>query len=357
MKQGIRIAVIGTYPPQRDGIGLYTKRYVDELVRQGHEVKVFSFKGNEDGGEVIGCLSRNNPFSYLSTALKIRSFNPEKILIQYEYVHYNVFCFPFLLLFLKIFGFKINLMMHTIAPYEQGWKAWVFRAIHLSIFLFMDSVFLHTSVAKEKLLARTWIPPHIEVLPIAIPGPAGKWRIAQGRAELLCFGFIASDKGIDVACKAVEHLSRVHLTIAGVVSPYAMQKQHGYLEEIKKLCGGKKNITLLNRYASDMEKEGLFKKADFIVLPYRFIEQSAVLTEVWGHGKIPICSDLAAFREEIGESYGALFSAGSAEALRATILDLLSDPKRQQKILYNIQRLVKKRGFAASAKELVRRLA
>ena len=355
----MKIAIVGTYPPQKDGIGIYTSRYVEALRDQGHEVEVFSFKGNEniDNG-VVGCLSRNNPFSYFSTALKIHRFNPDKVLIQYEYVHYNMLWFPKLLCWLKLLGHKINLMMHAVAPYERGWKAFVFKMVHLSLFLFVDRVFLHTQSAKASLLRKTWKKPKIEVVPIAIkPVSGGKEASGKAGKNLLSFGFISYDKGTDVLCKAMKGLPDVKLTISGSVSPYAMQKQHDYLEGIKGLCSGKKNINLINRYVSEKEKDEMFSKADFFVLPYRFIEQSAVLTEVWGYGKIPICSDVAGFREEIDGKYGVLFKQGDVESLRAAIQDIIKDSKKQKEILSNIEGLIKERSFSASALKLIELLS
>ncbi len=347
----MKVAIIGTYPPQKDGIGIYSSRIAEVLKRAEHKVRVFSFKGNERGDDILGCLSKHNPFSYISTAFKLHRFKPDKVLIQFEYVHYNLLFFPMLLLWLKLLGYKINFMVHTIAPYNKGWKAWVIRMVHLCLFLFTDKVFLHTQVAKQKLLQSTWIKPSIEVLPIAIPIRQVKQKLSGN--QLMIFGFISSDKGIDLACKAVGGLD-VKLTIAGTVNPYAMKKQYSYLKEIKQLVKGKKNITLINKYTSDKDKDALFRKTDFFLLPYRFIEQSAVMTEVWGYGKIPICSDIPSFKEEVKDKYGVLFKSGSVADLRQKIKRILGDKKKQQTLLLNINQLAKERSFAACSKQLVK---
>ncbi|MDP7116553.1 MAG: glycosyltransferase [Candidatus Woesearchaeota archaeon] len=352
----MKIAVIGTYPPQRDGIGIYSKRYVEALQKRDQDVRVFTFKGNENGKEVEGCLRRNNVFSYIRTAFKLHAFKPEKVLIQYEYVHYNVAFFPMLLFLLWVLGHKINMFMHTVAPYEKGWKALIFRMVHLSLFLFAHHVILHTKIAKNKLLERTWVKPYISYLPIAIKDQHVKPRLSKSTAKLLSFGFISYDKGIDLLCEAVKGLQGVSLTICGSVSPYAMKKQKIYAEKIGKICEGRKNITYIDRFVSDQEKEDLFRSADFVVLPYRFIEQSAVLTEVWGYKKIPICSDVAAFKQELADKYGILFSNEDSGDLRNKITALLKNKGRQKQLLSHIEMLVKKRNFEASAEKLLRLL-
>ena len=347
----MKIAVIGTYPPQKDGIGIYSSKLVKGMQDDGHEVKVFSFKGNEAEG-VVGCLSKNNPFSYLSTAFRVKKFRPDKVLIQHEYVHYNMLWFPGLVKWLWLLGLKSNIMMHTVAPYSSGWKAFVFKVVHLLNFFFCRHAFVHTQVAKEKLLERCWIKPKVDVVPIAID-PQAVPKLPKGK-KLLSFGFISSDKGLDVLCRAVKGL-HVDVTIAGSVSPYAMKKQHDFLSELKKLCD-EDNITLLNRFVSEEEKEKLFKETDYFVLPYRFIEQSAVLTEVWGYGKIPICSDVPGFKEEIGDGNGVLFTDGDDSSLRGAIEDIISNTKKQRKILDNIKKLQKERSFNVCAKKVVEKL-
>ncbi len=344
------IAVIGTYPPQWVGIGMYSSKIVEAMGKAGHEVMVFSFKGNEADG-IEGCVRKNNPLSYILTALKIHKFKPDKVLIQYEYVHYNIIFFPILLCCLRMMGYKTNLMMHTIAPYDSGLKALVFRLIHLSIFTFTSSIFLHTTVAKDKLLKRTWIKRHVNIVPMAITKHKAAHKTKEAGKKLVCFGFISYDKGIDILCRAMEGVD-AKLTIAGSVSPYAMKKQHDYLEEIKNLCKGKENIRLVDRYISNEEKEELFGEADFFVLPYRFIEQSAVLTEVWGYGKIPICSDVEAFREIVGDKHGVLFKAGDEEDLREKIKGIIKDKGRQEELLGNITKLINERSFEKVSQKL-----
>tara|TARA_Y100000310_G_scaffold172911_1_gene173009 strand:- start:2113 stop:3171 length:1059 start_codon:yes stop_codon:yes gene_type:complete len=352
----MRIAVIGTYPPQRDGIGIYSSRIVSAMKKAGHSVKVFSFKGNQNGNEVVGVLSKHNPFTYLSVVRKIKEFNPDKVLIQFEYVHYNLIWFSKMILGLKGFGYKPNIMMHTIVPYESGWKYYLFKLIHLCMFLFCSKVFVHTENAKMKLLKRTWLKPKIGIVPIAIKPVVDIKMPKQKFPFLLSFGFISQDKGIDVLCNAMDDVE-AKLLISGSISPYAMKKQQDYLEELKKLVMGKENISLNVHYITERQKDDLFRKADFFVLPYRFIEQSAVLTEVWGYGKIPICSDVSGLREEIKGKYGVLFKNGDAEDLKRVINEIISNPSKQKWILKNIKELVQERSFDVCAGKIIEKMS
>jgi len=349
----MRIAVIGTYPPQRDGIGIYCSRIVGVLQKQQHQVQVFSFKGNEQKN-VNAILQKNNPFTYLNLAKKLNKYNPDKVLIQYEYLHYNILFFPLLLFLLKAYGNKVNLMMHTIAPYTGGWKKIVFNLLHLSIFAFTDTLFLHTNNARKKLRNISWITPKINIIPISIQPQSIKQKKKSKNARLLIFGFITSDKGTDIAISAVKEMQNVSLKIVGSVNPYSNKKQKQYLEHIKKAAESAKNIQIVSRYVSEKEKAKIFREADFVLLPYRFIEQSAILTEVWGFGKIPIASNLPAFQEEIGESYGVLFRSNDPNSLRQQISSTIDNLALQSRLHKNIEALVKRRSFDINSQKILR---
>ena len=352
----MKIAVIGTYPPQKDGIGIYNSRIVASLLKKGHDVRVFSFKGNEQKN-VQAVLSKNNPFSYVNLFLKLNKWNPERILIQYEYLHFNVLFFPLLLFLLKVHGKKLNVIMHTVAPYTSGWKKFAFDLVHLSFFIFTDKLFLHTQNAKRKLLFMCKYPrikPKICVVPISVQERnANPKKLNKRKVKLLMFGFITPDKGVDIAISAVNGLRNVSLKIVGSINPYSPKEFRAYLNKIKFMANAAKNVQFMEKYATESEKDRIFSEADFILLPYRFIEQSAILTEIWSFRKIPVASDIPAFREEIGNSYGILFAGEEPAALRSRIDSLVRRPAFRKKLLSNISRLAKERSFDATAERII----
>ena len=352
----MKIAVIGTYPPQRDGIGIYSSHLVEVLLRKGHDVRVFSFKENKQKN-VQAVLSKNSPFSYVNLSLKLNKFNPERILIQYEYLHFNILFFPLLLFLLKTRGKKLNVIMHTVAPYTSGWKKFAFDLVHLSVFIFTDKLFLHTENAKKELLSMykyTRIKPKICIVPISIKKRTViPKKLYKRKVKLLMFGFITPDKGIDIAISAVNEMQNATLKIVGSINPYSPKKCRAHLNEIKTMAKTAKKAQFMEKYVTESEKARLFSEADFILLPYRFIAQSAILTEVWGFRKIPIASDIPAFREEIGNSYGVLFPKDDPKALRSRIDSLVRRTALRKKLLQNISRLAKERSFDATVERIL----
>jgi glycosyltransferase involved in cell wall biosynthesis len=244
--------------------------------------------------------------------------------------------------------------MHTIASYKDIFRSTIFFLIHLSIFLFSNQIFVHTKNASKKLKDVMAFNRPIKVIQLPIPiRKEKKYKIGK-KKRILSFGFITSDKGIDLLCKAAPLLRDFEIVISGTLNPYAQEKQKEFLESIKDYDKRNVNIKFINRFVSEKEKEELFISSDFVVLPYRIIEQSAVLTEVWSYQKIPICSDVPSFREEIGkDQFGVLFESENPVNLATKIKSLAKNEKKQKIIISNIKKLISKRNFSKIADKYI----
>ena len=359
----MKIGIISTYPPYKCGIAVAcTEKIVKEYEKEGHSVTVYSFKGYDyQANFVKPILDNRNPLSYIRAASLISQARFDRLWIEYEYTFYNRLFFPFFLAMLRLHGVKTNLRMHTIVPYTDLLKGGLFKLYPSFMFLFVSRVFLQTEIARSKLLKLSFVRPAISVIPLPIPLAAAKFgrhTIPHKGINLLLFGFITSDKGIDIAIKAFGGVGRIFLNIVGSVNPRSMKKQFLYFDGIKRDVAGYRNITLVDRFVSEEEKLAFFAQADFILLPYRFIEQSAVLTEIWAMGKIPVSSDIPPLKEALdGGRYGVLFKAEDKDDLRAQVLSIAADKKRQEALLENIRSLVKERAFVKTVKKYLDEMA
>ena len=351
----MKIGIISTYPPYICGIGIYTKNFVDAFRKLGHDVGVITFKNcNYTDNKIKPIIKKHDLLSYIRAAFYIKRKKFDTILIEYEYAFYNVFFFPILLLLLRLLGNKVNIVPHTIPTYNDFFKKNIYKLINTSFLLFANHVFLHTKNAEKKIYENSFIRKPVTVFPIPIEERNAQFKInIRKKIKLVCFGFITHDKAIDVACEAVKGLKNMKLDIIGSVHPLSMKKQHDYFKKIKDYARNCDNIRVIDKFISSKEKAKIFKKADFILLPYRFAEQSATLTDAWSFGKIPICSDIEAFKEEIDGRYGLLFKNKDPDDLRIKILEIARDKRRQKKILMNIRNLRKKRSFDRIAERFI----
>lgn len=346
----MKLAIISTFPPRKCGIGIYTKKLADSI----KDVKIISLKEHKYSDKrVIGMID-NSMGSFRKAASYINENGYKTVLIEHEYAFYNPLYFILFLMFLKIKSIKVNIEMHTIAAYNDFLKKNIFRLYNFFMFIFSDKVIVHTNYAKNRLLGSGFFKNKVWVLPLAIPETkkAAQKKVSK-EIKLLCFGFIWHDKGTDTAIRAFGDVENVKLKIVGSINPSASEKQRRFFEKIKNMAKAYKNIEIIDRFVSEQEKEKLYGEADFIVMPYRSISQSAVLTEIWSLGKIPICSNLTPLREEIrNNEYGILFRKEYAEDLKNVVLKIVKDKKMQEKIIRNIRKLSAERSFKETAKKL-----
>lgn len=345
----MKTAIISTFPPRKCGIGIYTKRLRNSLDK---EMPVLSLKEHKyPDRNVIGILD-SGLNSFLKAADYLKKQKIESVLIEHEYAFYNKIYFLFFLFLMRINGIKTTLEVHTIVSYDDFIKKNIFRIYNFKMFLLCNKIIVHTEYAKKRLLGAGFFKNKIKIIPLAIPDYKKLDRKKTSEIKLLCFGFIWYDKGTDIAVRAFGGVDGIKLKIVGSINPSATEKQRKFFDNIKKMAKQYKNIEVIDRFVTDEEKEKLYAEADFIVMPYRMISQSAVLTEVWSHGKIPIVSDLAPLKEEVKDKYGILFKSRDAQDLKKVTMEISKDRKKQEIIKKNIQKLAEKRSFKETAKAI-----
>ncbi len=87
------------------------------------------------------------------------------------------------------------------------------------------------------------------------------------------------------------------------------------------------------RYVSQGEFAGALRRAACCVLPYRRIDQSAVLLSTLAVGCPVVCTDVGGLREVVEESgAGLVVPPGDAPALAGAIARILGDPALQQRL-------------------------
>ncbi len=351
----MKLAIISTYPPRKCGIGIYAKRLADSI--KG-DVRIISMKEHKYADKKAFGMIDSSLDSFLNAANYIRNNSFKSVLIEHEYAFYNKIYFLLLLLALKLRGVKINLEVHTIVDYSSFIKKSIFRIYNFAMFLLCDRIIVHTKYAGKNLPGAWIFRNKIRIMPLSVPEVKKLKGRKAGKIKLLCFGFIWHDKGTDIAVRAFGDVENVKLKIVGSINPSANIKQRMFFEKMKNMAKAYNNIEVIDRFVSEEEKEKLYEEADFIVLPYRSISQSAVLTEIWGYGRIPVCSDLAPLREEIGNNeHGILFRREDAQDLKNKVLSAAKSRKMQEKIMGNIKRMAERRSFKETANKLSEVLA
>lgn len=204
-----------------------------------------------------------------------------------------------------------------------------------------DHVFVHTGKMKVQLGTEFRVPPErISVIPFGINNavPRSAMTAEQARRRLgvpadartmLFFGNIAPYKGLEYAIGALDHLvrkdPRFRLLIAGQIKGCT-----DYWETIRDLItkhgvGGQ--IMERIEYVDDNDVETFFKASDIVVLPYRFIYQSGVLSLAYSFGVPVVAANVGSLSEDVIEGKtGSTFAPEDPVAMADAVWRFFAGP-------------------------------
>lgn len=128
--------------------------------------------------------------------------------------------------------------------------------------------------------------------------------IAKGKVNILFFGNITREKGIDVLLDAVNNISdedaaKINVIVAG-------KDIDGVYRRVK--LKPSRKVSFFTRHISDDELRFLYDNVDYLALPYRKTSQSGILEMAFYFKKPIIASDIPYFRKMLTEfpSFGLL---------------------------------------------------
>lgn len=312
----MRIAILSCFYPYRGGIAQFNADIFQELSKS-HEVKAFNYKRQYPGllfpGKTqfvekddiaikidsVPLLDTANPFSYISTARKIRQWEPDLLLMRYwmsyfapsqGYVARN-----------QLKKTKVISILDNVIPHEPRFFDRPFTKYYLGS---NDGfVVLSDAVGKDLLAykpdARYISTPHpiYDHFGEKIGREEAIEKLGLGKAgkNILFFGLIRDYKGLDILIDSFSMLDDSYqLIIAG--EPYGSFDK--YQEQIDK-SPNKDRIKLFTRYISDKEVPGFFSASDVCVLPYRSATQSGI-SAISYHFELPmITTNVGGLKEAI----------------------------------------------------------
>ena len=291
----MKIVLVGPVKPYRGGIAHFNDCLYNELVQQGHDVTIYSWKlrypsflypGKSQFDKNEKRLLKNtekfvlniyNPLSWLRTARKIKQ--QEADLIIYNWVT------PFLgpvIYFLTLFQSKDRnvLICHNVLPHER-------RRIDIPlsklVFRRMKRFIVHAEKEMEMLKemlpgaeARLGFHPRYSFFTEnrKLIDVRAVHNVDSDKKILLYFGYVRPYKGLSYlieSLKAIRETIPIHLFVVGEI----WEGKEDYLRQIEKL-GLADIITVIDAYVPDEEVGNYFEAADLVVLPYITATQSGI---------------------------------------------------------------------------------
>jgi glycosyltransferase involved in cell wall biosynthesis len=221
---------------------------------------------------------------------------------------------------------------HRIAKTLLVWRRGYRDSVEIAPFV-TGRCIVHTEDGKSELVARGANPKYIHVIPAGIPDRLPAERVARelpfdadGRRIVALFGYLAPNKGYEVALQALRELpDDVMLVIAGgtrsaEMEPYA-QSLVSLIEEMK--LTGRVAVT---GFLPEESVAAVMERADVVIAPHTYATGSYSITIPLAYGKAIVASDLPCFAEIAAE--GEILQtvpAGDSRELAAAMRDLLEN--------------------------------
>ena len=193
-----------------------------------------------------------------------------------------------------------------------------------------DAVVVHSEHGRERLTREAGVPADkVHAIPHGaldhlreVPGerPLPPELAAVDRPVVLCFGLMRPYKGIDVLLEAWRGIEDAELWIVG----------NPRMDIAGLRAAAPPGVRWVPRFVPDHEVAAYFRRADLVVLPYREIDQSGVLSTALAFGAPLVLSRVGGFPEVAATGAGALVPPGDPAALHACLRRLLGDPEARR---------------------------
>lgn len=287
----MRIAILGPSHPWRGGIAQFSQNLAHKLMREGHDIMMFTFirqypslffpgsKQTEKETHSINLpthriLTPYNPLTWFSAVSSLRGWKADLIIIAY-WLPFMAPAYGFICRRLK--NCKIAYLIHNIEFHEKWFMAkglTKFALKKADYYITLSSVSKKSLHTLFKFLSENKI---IDLFhPVYEQTKSNHLMRDKPLYKILFFGFIKHYKGLDILLEAfplvLKEIPQLQLIIAGEV--YGDSKF--YLDMIS-ILNITNNIIADMRYLDSEEIEGYFENCDVCVLPYRSATQSGVI--------------------------------------------------------------------------------
>jgi glycosyltransferase involved in cell wall biosynthesis len=308
----MKLLLVGPYPVRNNGISDYMAHYREELERQGHRVETETIYFWRD-------KARNG--RWLTLAARLRE-GFDAVIVE----HTPTATGPLLPLFLRAAARRkvpVAVVGHeTPSVYARHLPAFLrplYHAYERAVYHGAACRVVHTAAHARELRA-IGVEGDIQVIPIPVYGPVPPSDAGARRAEWGYYGMISPKKGLDLLLEAYQSRPAGHFPLLRILGGAAPGNE-AYVETLKaSVRPGYSDHIVFNGYVEEDALARIFAGISLMILPYRWISQSAVLAQACMN-RIPfLASDLPYFADFAREyGCGRLFRAGSAEALASAL--------------------------------------
>ena len=333
----MKIAFLSTFFPYRGGISQFNALLYRSLEKE-YTLKAFTFKRqypeflfpgetqfvtSEDKVDeipAIRVLDSINPFTYISSARKVKQFEPDIIITRYWMTFFGP-SLGYVCKRLKGKTKRISILDNVI-PHEKrffdGFCNRYFLNNNDGFIVMSDAVLNDLLSIKPNAKYMRINHPVYDHFPTPINQEEAQKQLGldSSKKTLLFFGFIRDYKGLDLVIQSMDQLDDSYqLVIAGEV--YGSFDRYQLLIDQSK---AKSRIALFNKYIGDEDVAVYFSASDVCILPYKSATQSGIAS-ISNHYNLPIiATNVGGLKETIHhEKTGLIVENTDSREIATTI--------------------------------------
>lgn len=349
----MRILILGTAHPYRGGLAAYNERLASQFISEGHDIEVFTFSlqypklffpGKTQYTEapapvnmkISRVLNSINPFNWIRTGYRIRSLNPDILVIKY----WNPFMSPCFGTVARIAKrnkaarTKIICIFDNVIPHEKS----IIDRLLTSYFTgsIDGAIVMSRSVGEDLKSFRINIPVIFNPHPLydnygkLLPREEAlnNLSLESGYSYLLFFGFIRAYKGLDLLLEAFSDNRLRSRKIRLIVAGEFYESDAPYRKIIEKNNLGD-DVLIFDRFIREEEVSSLFSVADLIVQPYRTATQSGVTQIAYHFDKPMLVTDVGGLGEIVPDGKCGYVVKPDPQAIADAIEDFFVNNRKE----------------------------
>ena len=340
------IAFVGTYPPQRCGIGTFTRDLSDAVISANEGVRVtvlamtdadFTYEHPE---RVRFEIRQGVRGDYVRAADFVNYSDTRIVSIQHEYGIFGGEYGAYILDFLTELRKPSIATLHTVLDRPTASERLVVQKMSERC----ECLVVMSHLAVD-LLEKSYdiSPESIHVIPHGIPDIQADERDENkakfgvtGQRVLLTFGLLSPAKGIEVVIRALPKLvaefpDLIYLVVGTTHPEISRRVGEQYRLSLKReveSLGLRDHVVFRDQFVDDDELCRYLQAADIYITPYLHEAQitSGTLAYAMGSGAAPVSTPYWYAKEVLAEGRGHLFGFGDVEGLGDALRRLLRNP-------------------------------
>jgi glycosyltransferase involved in cell wall biosynthesis len=348
----MKIALIGTYPPRKCGIGTFTNNLLKSIAAntEHHDLSSVAHviaidkvgEDHEYPEEVMVTMRQNRQRDYVTAARQINFSDADVCILEHEFGIFGGDDGVYILSLIHRLDLPLIVTFHTVLKdpsYTQrsiveeiGKRAARIIVMSKRAIDFLTDIY---NIPREKIdYIEHGVPDFQQVSRAEI---IKKYNF-ENRQVLLTFGLISRNKGIETVINAlpevVKEFPELLYIISGKTHPevikHSGEEYRNFLQRLVKQYGIERNVFFNNAFLTEKQIFEYLNASDIYITPYLNEAQitSGTLAYAVGAGSAVVSTPYWHAQELLDEGRGRLFDFKDSSQLSQILMELLSEEKK-----------------------------